>query len=290
MWGIDGGGSTTRGVRCERIHDCGPVVAQGPSNILAVGQVTAYQAMAQVLEVLNPSPQESGLVGIAGADRPAVWESWQAFFRDRHLDHTWIVGDYWLPWAALTGGADGTIVILGTGSLVFSVCQGKIERRGGYGWKLGDTGSGLWLGQQGLRLAVQALEGTGEPTALAEAALQWAQARDVVGLINYLYDPSRPVRAPADFAPLVFALAREGDLVSQKLLTEEAYGIVRMVDSAPACSLVGLSGGLAKAWEPYVRTLRPSWRVISENPVYGAIRLGALWEQEGRPYHIEPSH
>ncbi len=298
MWGIDGGGSSTRGIALKPKEEWGPVASAGASNILVVGQEAAFSAVDRVLAELEPESNGSGVAGLAGADRPAVFSAWQEFFRQRQLSRVWIVGDYWLPWGAYTGGRDGAVAILGTGSLFFSVWEGRLLRAGGYGWKIGDPGSGLLLGQQALRAAAQSLEGSGPPSALGAAALEFFGARDLPALLNTLYAPDMPWRHVADFAPAVFREAASGDSASAGLLAAEARSIVRCLQLMPPGDrglgplTVGLSGGLAAAWLPYLEPLLAqegsvSVSIVKELPVQGAARLAALWEQERRPYNCE---
>ncbi len=299
VWGIDGGGSSTRGIWA------GPPSAQqwapetsGPSNILVVGRDRAFSAMDLVLRALEhrgPLGSAPGLVGLAGADRPWVRDVWEDYFRARGLLRVWIVGDYWLPWAAFTGGRDGGIAILGTGSIFFCVRGLKEQRWGGHGWKVGDTGSGLSLGQQAMKVALDALDELAAPTLLSDAALKFLGAADRMQLLANLYAPDCELRALADFAPQVFLCADLGDRASLDLLDREAAALTpsleRLLQCAGEGQAIGLAGGLSELWQPH---LERKWaeqgggiaqlQSIQTAPIHGAVLLGRKWEKEGRPY------
>lgn len=118
--GVDGGGTSTRGIIEKDDGRLGEVVTSSASNLLVVGQDRAYAAMDDVIDRLNQQgdlSQIEGVIGVAGADRLAVRASWQQYFARRGLKRLWITGDYWLPWANFTKGEDGLIAILGTGSI-----------------------------------------------------------------------------------------------------------------------------------------------------------------------------
>ncbi len=71
---------------------------------------------------------------------------------------------------------DGCIVIAGTGSGAAWISGRHVIHRGGYGPELGDEGGGYWIGQRGLRAAIAAINGWGEPTALAGALMRYVKA------------------------------------------------------------------------------------------------------------------
>jgi N-acetylglucosamine kinase-like BadF-type ATPase len=64
---------------------------------------------------------------------------------------------------------NGAILISGTGSICFSKTLGKEKRIGGYGYALGDEGSGYYVGKLALQAALEAKFEDGEPFILTEA-------------------------------------------------------------------------------------------------------------------------
>ena len=116
VWGVDGGGTSTRGI-AQLGQDCyTDIMSASASNILVVGQDAAFAAMDAVLDRLETSValnSGSGLLGLAGCDRAAVRQAWREYCLKRGLKRIWITGDYWLPWANFTHGEDGLVAILG---------------------------------------------------------------------------------------------------------------------------------------------------------------------------------
>ena len=73
-----------------------------------------------------------------------------------------ILGDALVAFASTTTATEGRLLISGTGSIAVSIRGRRIvDTAGGYGWLLGDDGSGFWLGQQAVRVVVDTLRGRG---------------------------------------------------------------------------------------------------------------------------------
>src|SRR5207244_11027766 len=65
-------------------------------------------------------------------------------------------------------GADGAIVVAGTGSVGVGLIGGREIRLAGYGFPVSDEGSGADIGLQVVRLALRAFDRRGEMSALLE--------------------------------------------------------------------------------------------------------------------------
>ncbi|MGO1974229.1 MAG: N-acetylglucosamine kinase [Propionibacteriaceae bacterium] len=95
----------------------------------------------------------------------------------------------------------GVVSIAGTGAGTMRVRDGVVtDRRDGWGWLLGDRGSGTWLGTAALRATLTALE-AGSPGPLATAVLAELGTTDLVGTIAVAY--RHPPAQLSGLAPLV---------------------------------------------------------------------------------------
>ena len=126
-----------------------------------------------------------------------------------------------LPFAAITvdvdayiaclgahDGRDGGIVIAGTGSAALALVGGKRHWLGGWGFPLGDDGSGAILGRAALRRAVLAFDGMIESSPLLDDLLAEFN-RDRQGLSDWAL--TALPRDYARFSPHIFAAAAAGD-------------------------------------------------------------------------------
>jgi N-acetylglucosamine kinase-like BadF-type ATPase len=225
--GVDGGGTKTQvliGDAEGRVLGRG---AAGSSNVQTVGVEATYAALdAAVAAALD----EAGLggkpralcLGMAGAGRAAdraVIERW-ASARYPGVPAR-VTHDAALVLAAGTPAGWGIAVLCGTGSLVYGVDpSGAAARAGGWGYLLGDEGSGYALGRAALRAVARAADGRGPSTSLTDAVLAHWSLSAPEALIAHVYRPPLSRAAIAELAPLVVAEAEAGDGVASALVQE----------------------------------------------------------------------
>lgn len=227
--GIDGGGSKTVALLADA---AGRVLGRGvagPSNHQTVGVAAAESALNQAIQAafaaagLEPRPPRAIGLGMSGVDRPAdhaIIHDWAA----RHVPgvRVVIVNDAEIVLAAGTPAGWGVAVICGTGSIVVGRNpEGRTARAGGWGYILGDEGSGYAIGQAALRAIMRAGDGRGPQTALTGAILAHWSLPSPSALIGRLHGaPTPPIQEIARLAALVESVAAAGDEVAQGILAE----------------------------------------------------------------------
>ena len=174
-------------------------------------------------------------------------------------------------------GADGAIVVAGTGSVGVGLIDGREIRLAGYGFPVSDEGSGADIGLQVVRLALRAADRRGELTSLLS---------EVLGAFDH--DPyqavawSEEARATdyAAFAPIVMRHANQGDPVGRRIVERAADAIGDLLDLflARGIDRLSLVGGLADAIAPW---LTPDLRLRLKRPDADAA-AGALLVARGR--------
>ena len=174
-------------------------------------------------------------------------------------------------------GADGAIVVAGTGSVGVGLIDGREMRLAGYGFPVSDEGSGADIGLQVVRLALLAADRRGELTPLLA---------EVLGAFDH--DPyqavawSEEARATdyAAFAPIVIRHANQGDPVGRRIVERAADAIGDLLNLFLARGIERLSlvGGLADAITPW---LTPDLRARLKRPDADAA-AGALLVARGR--------
>ena len=92
---------------------------------------------------------------------------------------------------ALEAGAPqqpGIVVISGTGSIAYGRnARGEAARAGGWGYVLGDEGSGYWIGRAALRAVLRESDERGPKTALSPLLLAHFGVERAQGLIHEVY-------------------------------------------------------------------------------------------------------
>ncbi|WP_081838619.1 BadF/BadG/BcrA/BcrD ATPase family protein [Thermogemmatispora carboxidivorans] len=223
--GIDGGGSKTLAIAVDRHgRERGRALA-GSANYASVGQEEAVRqvwlAAERALQAAGAkSRPRAAWIGLAGLDRPAdhvvLYPPLAAL-----ADQVHVTNDAELPLAALEQ-AVGVVLIAGTGSIALGRdASGCLRRAGGWGYLLGDEGSGYDIGHQALQAATRAADGRGPHTSLLPRILaDWGleRAEDLIGAVYHGLETA----AVARLATCVFAAAREGDLVARRIVGNAA--------------------------------------------------------------------
>lgn len=259
MWfvGVDGGGSKCRALI---MHESGRIAGEGvggPANPLHGFE----RAIESIRTAVDEAAQEAGLtpaelkqsvacLGLAGVNLPSLRRQmldWAHPFASLRLET-----DLHVACKAAHGGADGAVIITGTGSCGLALVRGVERQYGGYGFPVGDQASGAWLGLEALRRALLAEDGYRAPTLLQQALAAQSSAGTLHGLLDDL--AGQGSAGYAKLARLVFDCANEGDATAQALLRKGAHYlewlIGRLETHHPA--RISMLGGLAPLWRPWL--------------------------------------
>jgi glucosamine kinase len=284
--GLDVGGTHSR----ARLVRDGSVVgeANGPSaSLAAAGRGRAGAAVRALLGDLALGPGaglDAVCVGTAGT---GAAES-DAFFVELLSPLTTdgrvvVVNDARIVLAA-GGLTEGIACIAGTGSIAVGVAAGREERSGGWGYLLGDEGSGYWVVREALReLALR--QDTHAPLGLLGTAVMGAtHCPDFASLLQLWYD--RP--APDEWAALAPLVIDCGDPFAEDIAERAAQALAAGISAVhvqlgkPPGLAVLLAGGLlTQHHDIAARTVRsvrsllpaPEVSVLRDPPVAGAVRL-----------------
>lgn len=101
----------------------------------------------------------------------------------------------------------GAILISGTGSICFAKTAGQEKRIGGYGYVLGDEGSGFYIGKLALQAAFEAKFEQGEPFILTEQLCDLFNVAAINEVIKPFYNGTLKPADVAKITPLVFDAA-----------------------------------------------------------------------------------
>jgi glucosamine kinase len=129
---------------------------------------------AALAQVISSAFTEAGLPlqGVASAcfGLTGAWEQAPAVVRALlPVERLLAVEDTVTAQASAFAAGPGIVVIAGTGSIAYGKAEdGKIGRAGGWGYLMGDEGSGYDIGRQALQAAAQASDGRGLATLLTE--------------------------------------------------------------------------------------------------------------------------
>jgi len=228
--GIDGGGTRTRAsiVEGERVL---AFAENGSIKRLRVGAEAAEKHLRELLKEIYEQAGIKGVraasCGVASATMPGVTEWIHAVFADFGVERSEVVGDEVIALDAAFQGGPGILQIAGTGSnTIGRAPDGSRECAGGWSSRLGDEGSGYWIGLHSMRRALKAHDRE-EPTKILETVGAIWGTPNLDDLVNL--GDSTPGPDFAALAPAIYELAEAGDAVALAVLKQAAADLVEFV-------------------------------------------------------------
>jgi N-acetylglucosamine kinase-like BadF-type ATPase len=290
--GLDAGGTKTRAFAVSRD---GVVVgrgAGGAANLLSSPDPQGSIAAA-LSEALAGRRPDAIVLSCAGGEREADRAKGRAILASIVGPDVLVDVTHDAKAALYAGNAAGCGVVLisGTGSIAYGRNdQGAEERCGGWGYLVGDEGSAVWIGQEGLRAASYDHDGRGSPTRITRHLFDDLGVTDFNGVLPLLY--GRPHPAPAILAA-TRAVARafaDGDAIAVNVVQRGARLLAGMAATVAHSLLleggpVYLAGGAFENVRPLEKAVRlellsalPRAAVepVGEEPAMGAARLAAM--------------
>ncbi len=299
--GLDAGGTKTV---CLLAGDDGQIIgeARGPgANLQVSGELEVEKVLHQVMDDAlagRPIVPAAICLGIAGVDRPEDARAVEGIMRRiGQRARTLIVNDALVALTAGAGEEPGVVVIAGTGSIAYGRnAAGHAARAGGWGYIIGDEGSGYWIGRHALGAVVHQADGRGPATALTPLVFAELGVSRSSELVHEIYYRGLQRHRIAALAALVELARADGDAVAAEILGHAARHLVNAASSViQRLGMRGdafptvLAGGIFKA-VPWLRDevtrhlsdVAPRSRVapLAVEPAVGAVRL-ALAEARG---------
>jgi N-acetylglucosamine kinase-like BadF-type ATPase len=299
--GIDAGGTKTV---CLLADDQGRIVSEARrsgANLQAVGELEVEKVLHEVMEeAIGERSVMPAVVclGIAGVDRPDDSAVIRGIMkRIGYKARIVVVNDALVALEAGAPGKPGVVVISGTGSISYGRdANGKAARSGGWGYVLGDEGSGYWIGRAALRAVLREADRRGPATILSGLLLEHFGVTEAQGLIHHVYNTNLKPSAIGALATCVQAAFSQGDQVAVGILRGAANELeASALSVARRLELIGqqfvfiLAGGIFRAvpWlqqelERRLPIAAPGSdvRPLDREPATGAVAI-ALQEARG---------
>ncbi|CAI2931652.1 N-acetylglucosamine kinase [Aminobacter niigataensis] len=269
--GIDGGGTGCRAALASATGDILGRGRGGPANIrtdLAGACENIVEAARLAFADAGRDPALIGaagaVLGLAGANVGDYKQRLQAMlpFRNSRIEN-----DSLISLEGALGEHDGAIAALGTGTVYLARQKGHLRPVGGWGFQIGDLGSGARIGRDLLQETLLVHDKVHAGTPLADIMLERFN-RDPSDIVEFT-----TAAKPGDygaFAPMVFEHAAKGDALGQKLVeravadVEETLAVFDLAPTERLCLLGGLAG-------LYAPLLSKRYRAIMHPPLQDAL-------------------
>ncbi len=277
--GIDGGGTSCRAAVAG---SAGRILGRGKSgaaNILTDPE-TALQNIADAARAafeaagLDPAGITSAfaILGVAGHN---VGDAVHYVKRRLPFAAADIESDGLIALQGALGDKDGAVAILGTGTIYITRRAETVSYIGGWGFTIGDHGSGARIGHALLQESLLAYDGIHEASPVTGSVLAEFNndPRDVVDFAR-LAKPGEFGR----YAPRVFDFAGRGDPVARRLLRAAATSVDEALDVVVAKGVrtICLLGGLAPLYRLWLAERhQPLFAEPEADALTGAVALAA---------------
>ncbi|WP_026782385.1 BadF/BadG/BcrA/BcrD ATPase family protein [Pleomorphomonas koreensis] len=277
--GVDGGGT-----------GCRAAVAGRDGRILATGEGGAaniltdrFGAIDNICRAIDGAVAAAGLggdalrragvlLGLAGSN---VGDAAGFIAATLPAGRVEVVSDGLIALEGAIGAGDGAVAILGTGSIFFARQGDTVRSYGGWGFIIGDFGSGASLGRAALAATLLAHD-----RIIAASPLTDRLIADFGGTPGPMVEFARTA-SPGDFgrfAPAVFAAAAAGDPVGLDIVGKAAVAVDLALDriADDGAARIALLGGLAPLYPAYLAERhRPRLVAPKDNALAGAVALAA---------------
>ena len=287
--GIDAGASKTRAFAVDRDGSVVGRGAGGGANLLSSPD-PAGSIGAALAESLGSATPVAIVLSCAGGDRPQDRERGRAILAQLVGPSTRVdvTGDAIAALYAGNPAGCGVVLISGTGSISFGRNEEGEERRaGGWGHLIGDEGSAVWIGLEGLRAAAHHTDGRGAGTAITGHVIRELGVDTFMATLPLLYGKPHPAPAVLAGARAVARAAAENDAIAVSIVRRGAHALARAA-SVVAAELalesgpLYLAGGAFESLPSLERAVRSellamlpraSVEPVREEPAMGAARL-----------------
>jgi len=246
--GVDGGGTKTDLVLVDLAGNLVGMEKVGSTNYQAVGGeklrdelLEGFSGLANATNV-DIDRIDHIFLGLAGAGRETDQEEIKTLFDDTvFAGKITVDSDAIVALAGAFGTNPGIILIAGTGAICFGSNQdGKIVRSGGWGYLLGDEGSGYYIGREAIMASLKDFDGRGEKTKLKEKLEQRFELDSIDKIIPFIYQDEIDRVIIANIAPLVFDCVKEGDFISGEIIRKTGHEMGLLAKSV--AKQLGFSG------------------------------------------------
>lgn len=275
--GIDGGGTSCRAAVATADGEIVGRARSGAANIrtdLTGARQSIVNAAREAFANAGLDPdliaRTPAVLGLAGSNVGTYRQQLEAILP---FPKSSVESDALIALEGAHGAGDGAIAILGTGTAYMLRRDGVARSVGGWGFLVGDQGSGARVGRDLFEETLLGFDGIRSASPLTQALLDVFRGnpRDIVEFTT--------TAKPGDFggfAPMVFDHDAKGDVVAGFILRravadiEASLAVLGLRDGEPVCLL----GGLAALYAPRLSAaVRARLREPKQDALGGAVSM-----------------
>lgn len=236
--GIDGGGTKTS---FELYNEAGECVGKSRKATCHPLQVSSSEAI-QILEdgvhdLTKDLASEADVfiaLGLAGYGEDQALRSKIERICEKALKayEYYLFNDVEIALEGALAGAEGILVIAGTGSIALAKQDNRYQRVGGWGYMLGDEGSAYWISKEIFKHYTMQVDGREEKSELVTLVKEGLDLKEDYDLISYFANEiENDRRAIAKHAILLEKLLELEDPAALQILEKLAKEIALLINT-----------------------------------------------------------
>ncbi|MFC0015462.1 MULTISPECIES: N-acetylglucosamine kinase [Allobacillus] len=238
--GIDGGGTKTEAVLSDETGQVYARVLAGPSNLNSGSRESIEGTFLKIFsEIKNQQPElfqhiDYCFAGLSGTENHVNKEFIEALFKrlvggqfPYLIEHDAVNALY-----SGTFGEPGIVQIAGTGSIGFGIDQHLNKKRvGGWGYLIGDEGSGYAIGRDALQVIFQHYDRNQKETILANLIGKYFEiSGDLKDIVPTIYQAESPRNHISALSKVVFEAFDMGDTDAKSILQRAAKDLSKSIE------------------------------------------------------------
>ena len=256
LFGVDGGGTGCRVILTSVNGEILGRAEGGPANIetsFSSARKNIINACKTAFKIANLSEKNFrcsyAVLGLAGSN---LGDYADKLSNNLPFAKNKILNDGEITLEGAIGPVDGCIGALGTGSVFVGRKKGITKLIGGWGFNLGDDGSGAKIGKELMKLSIQCHDGLYTHSDLTINFLNKFNNN-----IKEMVECAKSFKPKqyAEYAPQVFLAMDSGDKNAKKIIKSEVVLIEQSLIATGFCQKnpFCLIGGLGKLFLPFLK-------------------------------------
>lgn len=247
--GIDGGGTGCRAIIADADGNLLGAGMSGAANIMTNFDGAQQNITLACQQAINSAGLEQeeihsakAYLGLAGAN---IGDYAARMIEALPFDECHIDTDAMTSLQGAIGDDDGVVAIIGTGSVFIYRVDGKVHTVGGWGFMVGDLGSGSRLGRSLLQETLLSFDGIHNGSGLTDHILTQFE-HDPQTIVEYAHT-AKPGEF-GKFAPTIFEFSAKNDVIATGIVgnavrdIEETLDAILTAEKQKFCLLGGLGG------------------------------------------------
>jgi N-acetylglucosamine kinase-like BadF-type ATPase len=235
--GVDGGGTKTTAILSDLQGENIRTIHLGPGNIAVLDRGSVAQLLRNIIFELLRSESvdqiEAAAFAFAGAGRPEEKKTADELIRGLGICYFSVMTDAEILYYSIFGEDPGILISAGTGSIcLVKTADQKSRQIGGWGYLLGDEGSGFDIGRKAIKTALEEVHLKDSFSNFTSKLLSFYGLQRPENLISIVYSSVNPPRLIASCARLVCQLAELGEPIALSIVDQAASALVNYAEQA----------------------------------------------------------